>query len=86
MDFFLEGFKERHDEDDDDEDEGKGGEDGAGLEAFEPAGPEQNSGGEGLNDAPGKFDVVGWVEVTVGGECSEHEGGGIRRCDEKCGD
>ena len=37
--FFFEGFEEGDDEDDDDEDEGKGGEDGAGLETFEAAGP-----------------------------------------------
>ena len=64
----MEGFEEGKDEDDDDEDEGKGGEDSAGLETFEPSGPQQNGGGEGLNDAPCEFNVVGWVEAAFGGE------------------
>ena len=37
---FLEGFEEGNNEDDDDEDEGKGGKNSAGLEPFEPAGPQ----------------------------------------------
>jgi len=85
-DFLLEGFEEGDDEDDDDEDEGKGGEDGAGLESFESAGPEQNSGGEGLNDAPCEFYVVGWVEAAICCKRAEYEGGGICGGDEKCAD
>lgn len=86
VDFFFEGFEEGDDEDDDDEDEWEGGQDGAGLESFESSGPEQNSGGEGLNDAPCEFDMVWWVEVTVGGECPEHEGGRICGGNKECGD
>lgn len=74
---FLEGFEKGDDEDDDDEDEGKGGEDGPGLETFESAGPQQNGGGEGLNDAPGEFNMIRGVEATVSGERPQHEGGGI---------
>jgi len=39
-----------------------------------------------LNDAPGEFDVIGWVEATVGGERPQHEGGGIGGGDEKGAD
>ncbi len=85
-DFFLEGFEEGNDEDDDDKDEGKGGQDGAGLQSFEPTGPQQNGSGEGLNDAPCDFNVVGWIEVAVGGQRSQHEGGGICGGDEKSAD
>ena len=77
MDFFFEGFEERQDEDDDDEDEGEGGEDGSGLEAFESSRPEENGSGEGLNHAPREFDVIGWVEAAVGGECAEYESGRV---------
>jgi len=85
-DFFLEWFEERNDQDDDDEDEGKGGEDGAGLETFESTGPQQNGGRERLNDPPGKFYMIGWVEATIGGERPQHEGGGICGGDEKGAD
>ena len=60
-DFFFEGFEERHD--DDDEDEGKCGENSAALKTFESSGLEENCGGEGLDDAPHKFDVVWRIEA-----------------------
>jgi len=78
LDFFLEGFEEGNDEDDDDKDKGKGGQYSAGLEPFESTGPEQNSSGEGLNHPPCEFNVIRWVEATVGGERPQDESGGIR--------
>ncbi len=76
--FLLEGFEEGDDEDNDDKDKRKGGQDSAGLQAFESAGPQEDGGRQRLNDAPGEFDPVGWVEAAVGGERPQHEGGGIR--------
>ena len=76
--FLLEGFEKGDDEDNDDKDKRKGGEDSAGLQAFEAPGPQEDGGRQRLNNAPGKFDPVGWVETTVGGECPQHEGGRIR--------
>lgn len=76
--FLLKGFEKGDDEDNDDKDKRKGGEDSAGLQAFEAPGPQEDGGRQRLNNAPGKFDPVGWVETTVGGECPQHEGGRIR--------
>lgn len=67
--FFLEGFEKGNDEDNDDKDKRKGGQDSAGLEALESARPQEDAGGQGLNDAPSEFDPVGRVQAAVGGEC-----------------
>ena len=65
--FFLEGFEKGDDEEDYDEDKWKGGQDGSRLQAFESAGPKEDSRRQGLNDAPGEFDPVRRVEAAVGG-------------------
>lgn len=67
--FLLEGFEKGDDEDNDDKNKRKGGENSAGLQAFETAGPQEDGGRQRLNNSPCKFDPVGWVEATVGGEC-----------------
>ncbi len=76
--FLLEGFEERDDEDDDNKDKRKGSQDGAGLQAFESPGPEEDCGRQRLNDAPGEFNSVGRVKAAVGGERPKYESGGIR--------
>jgi hypothetical protein len=40
------------------EDKWKGGQDGAGLQAFEAAGPREGHGPQGLNDAQSEFGIV----------------------------